>query len=360
MLNGNDEGSAAGIESFDGLPPLAPLTQGQDNWDDLLIDVESQAITGYAPSPYVPFRVQVKARDSIPNSELGNVPNLDVSKADDPKGDAGLLTPGQKSNSPQGITLASASVPDSASADSVSLSGGGSSGGDKTPALGSGLNGGDVIGPEPGLYASTTDLGLQEPVTPLGSSVDSDLVDNAPILGNEDVDSTLTLASADVTASSGTPGLGAGTGVGVSTVPPVRLTDPLFTASNGPLPNSGPVPGSLFATTIAAGDNIFLDSGSGSGSVVSNGASTQGPTSSEDSSTGTDGGSGNPNSQDESYLRNPVVDPNDPCNLVHGFDTPFDQCISSTSRTVLGPFKIPTVIRPDQDIAIDDVANLRL
>lgn len=328
------------MKPLDEPPLLLSNAKGQNGWEDFPNDKDfggTQAIAGYAPSPYVPFRVQVKARDSIPDSELGNVPNAEVRKADDPKGDAGTLTPGQKSNSPGGTVVADATVPIPATDEKSLLPETGSSGQDKTLEPGSDLSGGDPLGANSGVIADTVDLGLQGQDTPSDLNGVSNLVNTDP---------TLTLAFADGAPSSGKSG--------------VQLTDPLFANPNGPSSNSGFVPGSLFASASLAGDDLFLDTGSDSALVASNGPTTQASIfSPEDSATGND--DGNPNNQDESYLRKPddQIDWSDPCNLVHGSATPFSaECTVSTSRTVLLPFRIPTVPRPDLDIAVDDVAGL--
>lgn len=336
MLNGNDEGNGAGFKTLDEPPLLLPLPEGPNSWEDLVKNnniVETQALAGYAPSPYVPFRVQVKARSSIPDSELGNVPNSEVRKADDPKGDAESLITGQKFDSPEGTILADASVPLADAALVSPLPVAGSSKQDQTLDLSSGLNEGDLTGAEPAVIA----LGLQGQDTPSQANVDSNLVNDGLILANGDIDQTLTLAFADE-ASSGKSG--------------ARLTDPLFANPNGPSLTSDLPPGSMFASAAVVGDDLFLDPAPPS----PNGASTQASIfSPDDSATGSDGnGNSNPNSQDESFLRNSdPIDWDDPCNLVHGSDTPFFKCTLTTSRTVLAPFKIPTVPRPDNDIAVD-------
>ena len=339
--NGNDEGSAAGFNTPVELPPLLSPTEGQNTLDDFLksLDIsETQADAGYAPSPYVPFQVQVQARNSIADSELSNVPNLGVRTVDDSKGDAGTLTPGGKSGSPEGAIVAGASVPipDTPLAES--------SWQDKTQEQGSQ----DLTGTAPGLIASTVGVGLQGQDLPSESAVNSDSVNNGLIIGNGDIDQTLALAFADLPSSSGKSG--------------AQLTDPLFANSNIPSLKSGLSPGSIFASASTTGDGLFLDSVSDLEAAPPNGGSTQASVFSPDDATnGGDGnGNSNPNSQDESFLRNnpDTVDWDDPCNLMHGSDTPFFQCTLTTSRTVLAPFKIPSVPRPDNDIAVDDVADV--
>lgn len=338
--NGNDEGSAARFNIPDESPPLLSLTEGQNTVDDFLKSLgilETQAAAGYAPSPSVPLRVQVQARNSIPDSGLSNVPNSDVRKVDVSKGDAGNLTPGGTSGSPQGAIVAGASVPipDTAST--------GSSGGDKTKEQGSQ----DLTGAGPGLIASTVGVGLQGQDTSLEPTVNSDSVNNGLIIGNGDIDPTLALAFAGPTPSSGKSG--------------AQLTDPLFANSNIPSLDSGLSPGSLFASASITGDSLFLDSTSDLVAAAPNGASTLASTSAPDDTPNGDGnGNSNSNSQDESFLRNnpDTVDWEDPCNLLHGSDTPFFQCTLTTSRTVLAPFKVPSVPRPDNDIAVDNVADV--
>lgn len=369
-LDGDDQVIAGETEKLNEPSLLPSLQQGQDSWDEDGINGisffdETQGLTGYASSPHVPFRVQVKARDSIPNSEIGNVPNSEVSKADDPfKGDAGLLTlkPEEKSDSPEGIILASASGPDSTSADGTVQPAAGTVGEDGTAGLGSGLIiGGDLSG---------TDLGLQGQDTSL-------VIGAGPVLDGGDVNSALTLALADVIPSSGNPKLGVQTDTGDFIVPSVRLSDSLFTDSNGPLANSGVPAGSPFASasSLPPDNEIFLDDAPDSGLVGSKGAGNNGGSLavnagslffSEDSaatSPSNDGNSDpNANSQDESYLRNiDQSDPTDPCLLVHGSAVPFiGLCSVSTTRTVYEQFRAPTAPRPDADIAIDDIAQLRL
>ena len=316
MPNGNDEGNAAGFKTLDEPALLLPFTQGQDGWEDFLNSnaiVDTQAVAGYAPSPYVPFRVQVKARDSIPDSELGNVPDSEVRKADDPEGDAGFLTFGENPDSQGENVIAGALTPIPDTPES-------------SPLLVAGSSGQDIS---------------------LEPNVDSNFVDNVPILGNGDTDPPLALAFADVDPSSGVSG--------------VRLTDPLFANPNSPSPNSGLTPGSLFASASLTGDSIFSDFALDEGPVAVDGASRQASLfSPDDSAPGYDNnGNSNPNNQDESFLRNPgPIDWSDPCNLVHGSDTPFSDCTFTTSRTVFAPFRVPTVPRPDSDIAVDDVADL--
>lgn len=367
--NGNDEGSAGGFKIPDVPPPLLSLTEGQNNFEDLLnsIDIlETQAAAGYAPSPYVPFRVQVQARNVIPDSELSNVPNSKVRSVDDSKGDAGTVTPGQTSGSPEGAILAGASVPipdivstvtpgqTSGSSEGAILAGALvpipdtvstlSSGQDKTQQQASQV----LTGAEPGLIASTVGVGLQGQDISSEPSVNSDLVNNGLIIGNGDTDQTFALAFADQAPSSGKSG--------------AQLADPLFANPNIPSLNSGLSSGSIFASASATGDSLFFDSVSDIAAAPSGGTSTQASVfSPDDAATGGDGnGNSNPNNQDESFLRNTpdTVDWEDPCNLMHGSDTPFFKCTLSTSRTVLAPFKIPSVPRPDNDIAIDDIANV--
>lgn len=343
MLNGNDEGSAAKINSLDEPPLLPPFTEGLNSLEDLVNSnefVENQAIVGYAPSPYVPFRVQVMARDSIPDSELSNVPNSEVRKADDPKGDAGTLTPGQKSDS-EGTFVADASVPIPDTGLNSLFTVTGSSGQDKTQELGSQ----DLTGAEPGLVASTVGVGLQGQDIPLDLAANSDPVNNGLIFGNGDNDQTLALAFADQAPSSGRPG--------------TQLTDPLFANPNNPSLISGLPPGSIFASAAGAGDSLFLDAASDFAPLPPNGASTQASIFSPDDAATGGGSNEDPNNQDESYLQNSdQIDWSDPCNLVHGSDRPFRECTYSTSRTVLAPFKIPTVPRPDNDIAVDVIADI--
>ena len=339
---GNDEGSAAEFNTLDGSSLFLPITEGLNSLDDLVNNnefVENQAVVGYAPSPNVPFRVQVKARNSIPDSELSNVPNSEVRKADDPKGDAGTLTPGQNSDSPEGTLVADASVPipDTALVSPLTVTG--SSGQDKTQELGSQ----DLTGADPGLIASTVGVGLQGQDIPLEPEGNSDPVNNGLLLGNGDNDQTLTLAFADPALSSGKSG--------------TQLTDPLFanpSLSSGLLP-----PGSIFASAAGAGDSLFVDAVSDFAPLPPNGASTQASLfSPDDSAPGADSNE-DPNNQDESFLRNSdQIDWSDPCNLMHGSDRPFSACTLTTSRTVLAPFKIPTVPRPDSDIAVDVIADI--
>lgn len=335
MLDANDEGSADGLQPLDESSLLLALTQGQNSAEDLLDQNDflgNQVISGYASSPYVPFRVQVKARDSIPNSEFGNVPNSDVRKADDPTGDAGFLTPGQKSGSTEGTIVAGAIVPIPADAQSV--------GQDETTESGTK---GDVTGAEPDLIASTIDLGLQEQDTPSEYDVNSNLVDNGPILGNGDINPTLALAFADVASASGKSG--------------VQLTDPFFANPNSASLDFGFGPGSTFSSAAVGADNFFTDPVSDFVLPPVRGASTQASLFSPDgSATGSDNdGSSSSSDQNQSFLRTPPeqIDWNDPCNLIHGSDTPFSECTLSTSRGVPAPFRIPTVPRPDSDIAVD-------
>lgn len=340
LPSGNDEGSAAGFTPLDEPPLLLPLRAGHNSLEDFVnsIDtVETQSVAGYAPSPYVPFRVQVKARNSIPDSELSNVPNSEVSKADDPKGDAGTLTLGQKSDSPEGIIVAGASVPipDTTLAQTSEQ--------DKTQEKSSE----DLTGAGLGLIASTVGVGLQGPDIPLEPAVNSDPFNNGLILGDGDIDQTLALAFADQAPSSGKNG--------------AQLTDPFFANPNIPSLNSGLPSGSIFGSAITTGDSLFFDSVSDLAAAPPDGASTQASAfSPNDSAPGGDNnGNSNPNNQDESFLRNSEpVDWDDPCNLLHGSDTPFFKCTLTTSRTVLSPFKIPAVPRPDNDIAVDNIADV--
>lgn len=361
-LDGNDPVIAGEPEKLDGSSLLSSIQQGYDSWnadgiedisffDDKGDDVETQGFIGYAPSQHVPFRVQVKARDSILDSEIGKVPNSDVSKADDPsKGDAGLLTskPGGKSDSPEGIILASASGPDSTSADGTSQSAAGTVAEDGTAGLGSGLPfGGDLTG---------TDLGLQGQDTPL-------VIGAGAGLDAGDVNSALTLALADVAPSSGNSKLGLQTDTGDFVLPSLRLSDSPFTDSTGPLANSGVSAGSLFASVSSTipDNDLFSDAApskqaANDGSLFFPGdsAATR-PNNDQDRDSST-------NSQDESYLRNiDQGDPSDPCLLVHGSAVPFlGLCSASTTRTVYEEFKTPAVPRPDSDIAVDNIAKLRL
>ena len=352
----NDEGGAPGIKNFDAPTLLSAITQGLDIWDkggdkaaDLVDgkgdEVESQKVTGYAPSPNVPFRVQVKARDSIPNPELGKVPNSEVSISDDPSKGTDALTPGQSSDdSSDGVSLASASV--ATSGDSIPLPEADGAAQDD------GSDKGDLDGVDAALIGSNVDVGTQGQDTPLVFAANTDLVDSVePLLGNGQSDSTL--ASTDVASSSEKAQLGVQTDAGDLIFPSARLTDPLVADASGSLPNSG----SLFAS--AEGDSLFLDTAQNTLPVPPDTAASSSSIFYPDDSA-TAPNNRNPGSQDESYLRNPGQgDPidqsteTDPCNLVHGYDNPFSACTSSISRQVLAPFKPPTVPRPDADLVLD-------
>lgn len=364
VLDFNDEG---GIDiSIIGLnePSLvSAIGQPEELWDgdnegiDLFGDqigyLNDQKVTGYAPSPHVPFLVQVKARDSIPSLEFGTVLNSELSKADDPlQQNAELPVPDASGQSvvSEGAPLIGASAPVQASVNGITLPGGVTEGGNIF------ASGGDLAGSKPGYSVSTIDLGLQGPDGSLGFTASSDL---AIGLGaaDGDVDSNLALAFVNGVPTSGKSSLTATSDTGDS-IAPVQLTDPLFADDVPPSLNAGSEVG--FSATDNDGD-IFSKSASktDSGSVAPFGVVTLSSTPfAEDSATGTgtDGNdNGNSGNQDGAYWREPVPedDSDDPCRLLRGSDIPYLQCTARMMRSPYSPFKVPAVPRPDLDIASD-------
>lgn len=334
----NDEG-IGGLATFDDPTLLAANSQSRDGWDDEssidtspFIDEGGQVgtlgFTGYASSPYVPFRVQVKARDSILNSEIGKVPNSEVSELNDALAISG----------PVSLDLASAA--------GVPVPGGSVSADDGT------------VGTDSALLASSINAPLPGQDTLPVFTPNSDLVDSVEsIIGNGKTDSALALAPADVPPSAGISNLAVQNNNGDLILPSVQLTDPVFAGSSGSTANS------LFlsADSTLSDGSPFVDPGSTSGSVVANGVTAA------SSSIFLDNDPPNkpndqmpiPGTQDESFVRNSdptgPVDNSDPCNLITGFTVPNFQCTSAISRTVLAPYKKPTIPRPDSDIGLDDI-----
>jgi hypothetical protein len=383
-LDFNEDGIGIGIIGFSESSLESAIRQSQELWDGDngsiglfgagIGSLNDQRVTGYAPSPHVPFLVQVKARDSIPSPKIGTVLNSELSKADDPlPGNAGLPAP-DTSGQPvvsEGVPLIGASTSEQASVNGILLLGGvtgvenilatGSEplSSDNIAGLDSGPSGGDLSRSDPAYTASTTNLGFQGQDSSSGFTANSDLaIGLGPVDGV--INSNLAFAFVDGVPTSGKSSVTATSNSGDSFAP-VRLTDPLFAEDATPSPNSGLVAG--FSSPENDG-NIFSTSlsATNSGSVASFGVVTLASTLlAEDSAknNGNDGDSNsNSGSQDGAYWRNneEEADADDPCKLLHDFSTPYDECTAGLMRSLYSPFKVPAVPRPDLDIATDDVS----